>query len=45
MGGDDEADNRLPPQMTWGEMALLVFVLAVVALATGLIAALLFDRP
>jgi hypothetical protein len=42
---DDHADNRFPPQTTWGEIALAVFGLALVAMAIGLIAALLFHRP
>jgi hypothetical protein len=42
---DDHADNRFPPQTTLGEIALAVFGLALVAMAIGLIAALLFHRP
>jgi hypothetical protein len=45
MGGEDEADDRFPPQMTWGEAALLAFVLVLAAVAIGAIAAMLFYRP
>jgi len=42
---EDDADDRFPPQMTRGEVAVLAFLLALAAEAIGLIAALLFDRP
>ena len=43
--GDDHTDDRFPPQMTWGEFAMAVFVLVLVAVAVGLVAGVLFDRP
>jgi hypothetical protein len=45
MGEEGDADDRFPPQMTRGEVALLAFLLVLAAVAIGLIAALLFDRP
>jgi hypothetical protein len=45
MAEKDGADDRFPPQLTWGEVALLAFVLVLVAVAIGLVAAQLFPRP
>jgi hypothetical protein len=42
---DDHTDDRFPPQMTRGEIALLLFVLMAVAVAAGVVAVLVFDRP
>jgi hypothetical protein len=42
---DDQTDDRFPPRMTRGEMALMAFVLVMVAVAIGLVAGKVFDRP
>jgi hypothetical protein len=44
MDEDDQTDGRFPPQITRGEVALMIFVLVQFAVAVGVIVVLLF-RP